>query len=99
MSIPENDYHFNTIDCTTKNSQIYKLGDIPNSINNGLISSKTHNMTIDFATSIEGLKIKVIKGPNEKEEDENYFGIISLSAHSLNNTFRGSYYFKRMQKG
>ena len=76
MPLPENDYHFNTIDCTTKNSQIYKLGDIQNSINNGLISSKTHNMTIDFATSIEGLKVKVIKGPNEKEEDENYFGII-----------------------
>ena len=80
MSIPENDYHFNTIDCTTKNSQIYKLGDIPNSINNGLISSKTHNMTIDFATSIEGQmkkkKMKIISELLDKK-------IITVKIQSL----------------
>lgn len=75
ISLPENDYHFNSIDCTTKNSHIYKLGDLKNSNNKDVISSKTHNMDIDFAAPIEGLNVKVVKGPNEKEEDKDYFGI------------------------
>ena len=73
--LPEDDYYFNSIDCTKNNSQIYKLGDISKNKNSD-ISSKTHNLTIYFSTPIEGLKVKIVKGENSTEEDNDYFGII-----------------------
>ena len=72
--LPENDYHYNSLDCTNKNSHIYKLGDILKNKNEN-ISSNTHNMSIDFISPIEGLKVKIVKGINSTEEDEQYFGI------------------------
>ena len=73
--MPEDDYHFNSIDCSKNNSQIYKLGDISKNKNSD-ISSKTHNMSIDFSSPIEGLKVKIVKGENSTDEDSDYFGII-----------------------
>ena len=42
---------------------------------NANISSDTHNLTIDFISPIEGLKVKIVKGNNNTDEDEKYFGI------------------------
>ena len=75
IPIPENDYNFNSIDCSKKNNyHIYKLGDKTKNKNEG-ISSKTHNMAIDFISPIEGLKVKIVKGLNEKEQNDTYFNI------------------------
>ena len=72
--LPENEYHYNSLDCTKKNRHIYKLGDLMKN-KNANISSDTHNLTIDFISPIEGLKVKIVKGNNNTDEDEKYFGI------------------------
>ena len=72
ISVPENDYYINSIDCSKNNSHIYKLGDI---IKDGDISNSTHNMKIDFVSPVEGLKLKILKDVNQTEEDQSYFNI------------------------
>ena len=72
ISLPENDYHINTIDCSKNNSQIYKLGEISK---NDL--SYTKNIKIDFSSPIEGLKVKIVRDINQTDEDKAYFGIES----------------------
>ena len=72
ITVPENDYHINSIDCSKNNLHIYKLGDISK---DGDISNNTHNIKIDFVSPIEGLKLKILKDVNQTEEDQSYFGI------------------------
>ena len=72
--LPENDYHYNSLDCSKKNAHIYKLGDMLKN-KNANVSSNTHNMSIDFISPIEGLKVKIVKDINSTKEDEEYFGI------------------------
>ena len=74
VPIPEDDFYFNSIDCTKNNSHLYKLGDIYKNKNEG-ISNDTHNLTIDFISPIEGLKVKVVRGKNYTEEDPDHFGL------------------------
>ena len=86
IPIPENDYNFNSIDCSKKNYHIYKLGDKTKNKNEG-ISSKTHNMTIDFISPIEGLKVKIVKGINETQQDDKYFNITKKENNNGKDTF------------
>ena len=73
--LPENDFYFNSLDCTKNNWHIYKLGDKLKNKNDD-ISYNTHNMTIEFLSPIEGIKAKVVRDIKKKEDDSNYFDII-----------------------
>lgn len=74
VPIPEDEFYLNTIDCTKNNSHLYKLGDIFKNKNEG-ISDDTHNLTVDFVSPVEGLKVKIVNRTNSKDEDLDYFGI------------------------